>query len=139
MQPGGFDFGALMAQAAEMQQQMADAQASLADERVTGSAAGGLVTAEVDGNGQLVGLTIDPSVVDPDDIDLLADLVVAAVRDGARAAEVVAQRKMGGVASGLAGGLGGGLADGLPAGLLDDGLLKGLGLPGLPGAADATH
>lgn len=139
MQPGGFDFGALMAQAAAMQQQMADAQASLADERVTGSAGNGLVTAEVDGNGQLVGLTLDPSVVDPDDIDLLADLVVAAVRDGARAAEALAQQKMGSVASGLADNLGGGLAGGLPEGLLDEGLLKGLDLPGLPGAPDATH
>lgn len=139
MQPGGmpagFDFGALMAQAAALQQQMSDAQASLADERVTGSAAGGLVTAEVDGTGQLVGLAIDPSVVDPEDVDLLADLVVAAVRDGARAAEALAQRKLGGVASGLGsalgGGLPGGLVDGLPEGLLD-----GLGLPGAADSED---
>jgi len=81
MEPGGFDFGALMQSAAAMQQQMAQAQASLADERATGSAGGGLVTADVDGNGQLVALTIDPSVVDPDDVDTLADLIVAAVRD----------------------------------------------------------
>jgi DNA-binding YbaB/EbfC family protein len=116
MQPGGFDFGALMQSAAAMQEQMAHAQASLADERATGSAGGGLVTAEVDGNGQLVGLTIDPSVVDPDDVETLADLVVAAVRDGARAAEALAQQKMGAVAGGMLGGL-----------------PEGLQIPGLPG------
>lgn len=130
MQPGGFDFGALMAQAAAMQQQMADAQASLADERVTGTAGNGLVTAEVDGTGQLVSLSIDRSVVDPDDVDMLADLVVAAVRDGARAAEALAQQRIGGVASGLTGALGGGIPEGL---------LDGLGLPGLPGSPDAAH
>jgi DNA-binding YbaB/EbfC family protein len=114
MQPGGFDFGALMQSAAAMQQQMAQAQASLADERATGSAGGGLVTADVDGNGQLVSLTIDPSVVDPDDVDTLADLIVAAVRDGSRAAERLAQQKMGAVAGGMLGGLPDGL--GLPGG-----------------------
>lgn len=117
MEPGGFDFGALMASAAKMQEDMAKAQASLADERATGSAGGGLVTAEVDGNGQLVSLTIDPSVVDPDDIETLADLVIAAVRDGARAAEALAQQKMGAVAGDMLGGLPEGLPGGLPGGL----------------------
>ncbi len=125
MQPGGFDFGALMQSAAAMQQQMAQAQASLADERATGSAGGGLVTADVDGNGRLVSLTIDPSVVDPDDVETLADLIVAAVRDGSRAAEVLAQQKMGAVAGGMLGGLPGGLPDGLD-------------LPGLPGGFPGT-
>jgi DNA-binding YbaB/EbfC family protein len=119
MEPGGFDFGALMQSAAAMQQQMARAQASLADERATGSAGGGLVTAEVDGNGQLVSLTLDPSVVDPEDVETLADLIVAAVRDGSRAAEALAQQKMGDVAGGLLGGL-----------------PPGLDIPGLPGTVE---
>lgn len=109
MEPGGFDFGALMQSAAAMQQQVADAQASLADERVAGSAGGGMVTAVVDGNGQLMSVALDPSVVDPGDIDTLADLVVVAVRDAARAAEALAQQKMGAVAGGMLGGLPGGL------------------------------
>lgn len=134
MQPGGFDFGALMQSAAAMQQQMAQAQASLGDERATGSAGGGLVTAEVDGNGQLVSLAIDPSVVDPDDIETLADLVVAAVRDGARAAEKLAQQTMGAVAGGMLGGLPGGLSEGLPGGL--GGLLGGATGTGGTGAPD---
>ena len=82
MQAGGLDMGALLQSAQAMQAEMARAQTSLGDARATGSAGGGLVRAEVDGNGQLVGLTIDPSVVDPDDVDTLADLVIAAVRDG---------------------------------------------------------
>lgn len=117
----GFDFGALMESARAMQEEVARAQASLADRRATGTAGGGLVTAEVDGNGQLVGLVIDPSVVDPDDVETLADLVIAAVRDGARQAEAVAQQAMSAVAGGLAGGL--------------PGLGGALGLPGAVGGA----
>lgn len=106
MQPEGFDFNQLMASAQQMQAQVQQAQASLAGLRVTGSAGGGLVRAQVDGNGQLVAVELDPSVVDPNDIDTLADLVVAAVRDGMREAETVAQREMSSVAGGLMGGLG---------------------------------
>lgn len=134
MQPGGLDLGALMEQAQAMQQQVAEAQASLAGVRATGSAGGGLVRAETDGNGQLVGLEIDPSVVDPDDIETLADLVVAAVRDGAKAAEKLAQETMGSVAGGLMGGAGGpGLPGGL-GGLSDSGDSSGSrgGLPDVP-------
>lgn len=131
---GGFDFGALMQSAAAMQQQMAEAQASLADERAAGSAGGGLVKAEVDGTGRLISVTIDPSVVDPEDVDTLADLFVAAVRDAARAAEALAQEKMGAAASGMLGGLPGGLSGGLPAGLSIPGLnFPGLDAPGLEG------
>lgn len=119
MQPGEFDLGALMESAQKMQAQVAEAQASLADVRATGRAGGGLVQAEMDGNGRLVGVTIDPSVVDPTDVETLADLVVAAVRDGAREAEALAQQAMSSVAGGLMGG-------GMP----------GDGLPGLGDVAD---
>lgn len=133
MQAGGFDLGALMQSAQAMQTEMARAQASLGELRATGSSGGGLVHAEVDGHGQLVGLTIDPSVVDADDVETLADLVVAAVRDAARAAEALASETMGTAASGL---LGGGLMGGLP-GLPDLSGISGLtGLPGLSGAPD---
>jgi DNA-binding YbaB/EbfC family protein len=104
----------LMKQAQKMQRQMLAAQEELAAAEVTGSAGGGLVTATVNGSGELQSLTIDPSVVDPDDVETLQDLVVAAIRDANRAAGELAQEKMGP----LAGGLGGGG-------------LGGLGLPGL--------
>jgi DNA-binding YbaB/EbfC family protein len=105
------DMAALMAQAAQMQQQLMQAQQQLADTQVRGTAGGGLVTATVTGAGELVGLVIDPSAIDPSDAEALADLVLAAVRDGNRAASELQQQAMGP----LAGGLGGG----------------GLGLPGM--------
>ena len=73
------DVQALMAQAAEMQQAMADRQEELASQTFRGSAGGGMVTAVVAGNGDLVSVDIDPSVLDPDDPELVCDLVVAAV------------------------------------------------------------
>jgi DNA-binding YbaB/EbfC family protein len=95
----------LMKQAQKMQQQLEAAQAELAAAEVTGSAGGGLVTATLTGSGELTAVTIDASAVDPDDIETLQDLVVAAVRDAHRAAEQLAAEKMGPVTG--PGGLGG--------------------------------
>ena len=106
----------LMKQAQKMQQQLEEAQAELAAAQVTGTAGGGLVTATLTGAGELVALTIDPKAVDPDDVETLQDLIVAAVRDANRAVGELAAEKMGPVAGGL-----GGLSDGL----------GGLGLPGM--------
>ena len=103
----------LMKQAQKMQQQLAQAQAELAETEVSGSAGGGLVTATVLGSGELTGLVIDPKAVDPDDVETLQDLVVAAVRDANRAATQLAEEKMGPLNNAMGGGLG------------------GLGLPGL--------
>ena len=116
MRPGGQppNMQQLMKQAQKMQQQLVAAQEELAAAEVSGSAGGGLVTATVTGSGELKSLTINPSVVDPDDVETLQDLVVAAVRDANRAAQEMAADKMGPLAGGLGGlgGLGGGL--GLP-------------------------
>ena len=95
-----------------MQQQLVAAQEQLAREEVTGTAGGSLVTATMTGSGELTGLTIDPSAVDPDDLETLQDLVVAAVRDAKRAADELTASRMGPLAGGLGGGPGGGL--GLP-------------------------
>ena len=95
----------LMQQAQKMQQQMVAAQAELADKQVTGSAGGGLVTAIVTGAGEVVSLKIDPKAVDPDDVESLEDLVVAAVRDASANAQAVQAQLMGPLAGGL-GGLG---------------------------------
>ncbi len=100
----------LLQQAQQMQQDLAAAQEELAQTEVTGSAGGGLVTARMTGTGELVAVTIAPAAVDPDDLETLQDLVVAAVRDAKRAAEELAERTMGP----LAGGLGGGGGLGLP-------------------------
>jgi len=73
------DLGALMARAAEMQEALAAQQQVLAGETFEGSAGGGMVTAVVTGSGDLMSVTIDPAVLDPDDPELVGDLVVAAV------------------------------------------------------------
>jgi nucleoid-associated protein EbfC len=107
----------ILQQAQQMQEQLLSAQQKLAEAEVTGTAGGGLVTATVSGTGELKALTIDPKVVDPDDTETLADLVVAAVRDASGNAQKMAEDAMGPLAGGL-----GGLAEG--------GGLGGLGLPG---------
>ncbi len=96
----------LMKQAQKMQQQLADAQAELAAAEVDGSAGSGLVSAKVTGSGELLAITIDPRAIDPDDVETLQDLVVAAVRDATRRAGELAADKLGPVTGGL-GGLGG--------------------------------
>jgi nucleoid-associated protein EbfC len=95
----------LMKQAQKMQEQLEAAQAELAAAEVTGTAGGGLVTATLTGGGELTALTIDPQAVDPDDIETLQDLIVAAVRDAHEAVGRLANEKMGPVTGGL-GGLG---------------------------------
>lgn len=106
MQPGGPpNIQDLMQQAQQMQEQLAQAQEQLASAEVEGSAGGGLVRATVSGSGELNALVIDPSVVDPADVETLQDLVVAAVRDANRAATELAQDAMAPLTGGL-GGLG---------------------------------
>lgn len=112
MNPGDApDMQQILQQAQQMQAQLMAAQQELAQAQVSGQAGGGLVTATVTGAGELVALLIDPKVVDPEDVETLADLVIGAVADANRVARVLAAEKMGP----LAGGLGG----------------AGLGLPGL--------
>ena len=96
----------LLQQAQKMQQALADAQQQLATSEVTGSAGGGLVTATMTGNGDVAALTIAPAAVDPDDVETLQDLVVAALRDAQRAVNELAAATMGPVTGGLGGGLG---------------------------------
>jgi DNA-binding YbaB/EbfC family protein len=95
----------LMKQAQKMQQQLMQAQAQLAQTEVTGSAGGDLVTATVTGSGEVVSIKIDPKAVDPDDVESLEDLVVAAIRDASANAQALQQEKMGPLAGGM-GGLG---------------------------------
>ncbi len=111
MGPGQPDMQQILAQAQKVQQQLMAAQAELAATEVTGQAGGGLVTVTQTGAGEVVAVTIDPTVVDPEDVETLQDLVVGAFADAARAAQELQAEKMGPLAGGL-GGLAGGL--GLP-------------------------
>lgn len=97
------DMRQLLKQAQEMQRQLVEAQAELAGAEVRGTAGGGLVTATVTGTGELTSLDIDPSVVDPEDVETLADLIVAAVRNAAAEARRLSEQKMGPIAGGLPG------------------------------------
>jgi DNA-binding YbaB/EbfC family protein len=91
----------MMRQVQQMQEQMFAAQAALAEERVEGSAGGGMVKAVVTGTGDLVSVTLAPEIVDPDDIEMLQDLVVAAVHDANRIAQGKQSESMGGLTGGI--------------------------------------
>jgi hypothetical protein len=96
----------LMKQAQKMQRDLLAAQEEIAAMTVEGSAGGNLVTATMTGAGELTGVTIDPSVVDPSDVETLQDLVVAAVRAAKDNADELAAAKMGPMAGGMGGSLG---------------------------------
>jgi len=103
------DLNKLMKQAQEMQAQMAKAQEELKSETVEASAGGGMVTVKATGALEIVEIKIAPEAVDPDDPDLLADMVLAAVNEALRSAQGLVESKLGSAMGGL----------------------QGLGLPGL--------
>jgi nucleoid-associated protein EbfC len=101
--PGGFDVNALMKQAQQMQQQMLEAQEKLKDEVVEASAGGGMVKVKVGGDLSLRAIAIDPEAIDPEEAEILADMVQAAVNEGLRAAQELQNSKLGGIAGGMGG------------------------------------
>src|SRR5690606_9935469 len=100
-EPTRMGMGNLQRMAMQMQQEMARVQAELESATVDASAGGGAVRATVTGKQDLVGLAIDPSAVDPDDVEMLQDLVMTAVNDALRASRELAEQKMGAVTAGL--------------------------------------
>ena len=102
---GGFDLNALMKQAQQMQADMADAQEKLKDEVVDASAGGGMVKVKMSGDLRLLEIAIQPEAIDPEDAELLQDMVLAATNEAIRSAQELAASKMGAVTGGL-GGLG---------------------------------
>lgn len=109
---GGFDMNALLQQAQQMQQHLEETQATLAQQTVDGTVAGGAVTVTVNGVGELVGVAIRTGEFDGNDADELSDLsdlIVAAYRDARAKAEALAGDSLGPLTEGLGGGLGGGL------------------------------
>jgi len=101
------DFNKMLQQAQQMQAQMQQAQEELANEVVEASAGGGMVTVKANGAGEVVSITIDPRAIDPDDAELLADMVLAAVNEALRSARGLMESKMSGLIPGDLGGLGG--------------------------------
>lgn len=105
--PGGFDVNAIMKQAHQMQTEMLEAQEKLKDEVVDASAGGGMVKVKMGGDLTLREIVIDPEAIDPEEAEMLQEMVQAAVNEGLRAAQELASSKMGGIAGGDLGGLGG--------------------------------
>ena len=97
----------LQRMAMQMQHEMARVQAELAEAEVRGTSGGGVVEAVVTGRQEVRSITIDPTAVDPEDVEMLQDLVVAAVNEALESSRQLAEQKMGAVTGGLAGGLGG--------------------------------
>jgi hypothetical protein len=93
--------GNIMKQARRLQEELEKAQAEIAEMRVNASAGGGMVTATVSGGGELVGLALEKEVVDPEDVDMLRDLIVAAVQEAQRKAQTMSQEKLGPLAQGM--------------------------------------
>jgi DNA-binding YbaB/EbfC family protein len=108
----GMDVGKMLQQVQQMQAEMAKAQEELANETVEASAGGGMVTVKATGALEITEIKISPEAIDPDDPELLADMVVAAVNEAIRSAQSLAESKLGGAMGGMEG-------------------LRGLGLPGL--------
>jgi nucleoid-associated protein EbfC len=91
----------MMAQVQKMQQDMAEAQEQLAKETVTASAGGGAVKATITGAMELVSIEIDPEVVDPEDVEMLQDMVLAAVNEAMSSSQELASKRLGGITGGL--------------------------------------
>jgi DNA-binding YbaB/EbfC family protein len=91
----------MMKQAQALQRKLMEAQDQLADERVKGSAGGGAVTVVATGAGEIQAVEIVPDVVDPEDVELLQDMVLAATNEALRAAKQLEQQRLGGLAGGL--------------------------------------
>ena len=94
-------FGNIMKQAQKMQAKMAKVQEDLKNEELEASAGGGTVKVQITGDLQVKAITIDPSAVDPDDVELLQDMTTAAVNEAIRAAQELQQRRMGEVTGGM--------------------------------------
>jgi len=99
----GLDMSALLAQAQQMQEQLMQAQAEAAEQIVQGQSGGGVVTVEVSGGMDFQKITIDPKAVDPADVEMLEDLILAAIRDAVANVQELNQQALGGL-GGLFGG-----------------------------------
>ena len=95
------DIMKILQQAQQMQGRLQEIQDELSQQTVSGSAGGGMVTAEADGKGQLRRIKIDATVVDPSDVEMLEDLILVAVSDAQKKAAALAQEEMGKLTGGM--------------------------------------
>jgi nucleoid-associated protein EbfC len=102
----GMDMNELFQQVGQMQEQMQKAQAELANETVEATAGGGMVTVVANGAGEIRQINIDPKAIDPNDLEMLEDMILAAVNEAIRSAQALMESKLGPLAGGALGGLG---------------------------------
>ena len=95
------NYNKMMKQVQKMQADMAKVQDGLANETVEASAGGGMVTVQVTGSVELKSIKIDPSAVDPQDVEMLEDMIMAAMNEALRSAQELANKKLGGITAGL--------------------------------------
>ena len=99
--PGGMNQAAMMKQAQKMQQELLRMQQEQESKTFTAKAGGGMVAATVNGKHELTALEINPEAVDPDDVDMLQDMIIAAVNEAMRTADAAAQNNMSKLTGGL--------------------------------------
>ena len=97
----GMNMQQLMKQAQKMQQQLAEAQENLEQVTVDASAGGGMVKVTVNGQMMLESITIDPEAIDPEDVEVLQDMIIAAVNEGVRGVAEIANKQMGAITGGM--------------------------------------
>ena len=99
--PGGMKQAAMMKQAQKMQQEMLRMQEEMENKTYSATSGGGMVTAEVNGKHEVVSLTVKPEAVDPDDVEMLQDMIMAAVNEAMRTADTEAANNMSRLTGGL--------------------------------------
>ena len=99
--PGGMNQAAMMKQAQKMQQEMMRMQEEMENKTYSATSGGGIVTAEVNGKHEVVSLTVKPEAVDPDDVEMLQDMIMAAVNEAMRTADTEAANNMSRLTGGL--------------------------------------
>ena len=99
--PGGMNQAAMMKQAQKMQQEMLRMQEEMENKTYSATSGGGMVTAEVNGKHEVVSLTVKPEAVDPEDVEMLQDMIMAAVNEAMRTADTVAANNMSRLTGGL--------------------------------------
>ena len=98
---GGGNMNAMLKQAQKMQAELAKAQDEIKEMSFTGTSGGGMVKVTVNGEMELVNLTIDPDALDPEDVDMLQDMIMAAVNEAVRGVNELANKQMGAITGGL--------------------------------------
>ena len=101
MRPAGGGGGAMLQQLQKLQEEMAKTQEALGDETVTVTAGGGAITVVISGHQKIQSLTIEPEVVDPDDVEMLQDLIMAAVNEAIDKSQQLAADQLGALTGGL--------------------------------------